>query len=75
MMRGENTATYDAQPVESRYRVHGNGFIASVVAHGWMIAEAKDRRLAFLVGKPRRALMEYASRKNWRVEMMEAVMA
>jgi hypothetical protein len=71
MMRYE--PTYDATPALTRYRVTAPGFVGSVEAHGWVIAAA-DKALAFLVGKPRKALIEYARRKHWAVETTEVQM-
>jgi hypothetical protein len=65
--------TYGAVPTLTRYRVSGPGWVGAVEAHGWVIAEG-DKRFAFLVGKPRRALIEYAQRKHWNVETTEVQM-
>ena len=72
-MRQYESTYYDAVPMLTRYRVSGPGWVAAAEAHGWIIFDA-DKRFAFLVGKPRRALIEYARRKNWNIETTEVQM-
>jgi hypothetical protein len=67
--------TYEATAQSTRYHVDGPDFVAEVMAHGWLITESSNKRLAFLIGKPRRALIEYARRKKWIVETTQIVMA
>jgi hypothetical protein len=67
--------TYEATPAATRYHVDAPDFVADVMAHGWVITESSSKRLAFLIGKPRRALIEYARRKKWIVETTQIVMA